>query len=148
MKTKEFIKALDDDRIAAAIGAAEKTTSGEIRVFVTERSVNDVIAEAEKQFVRLRMAETADRNGVLIYFAPVAQKFAVIGDKGVHERCGPRFWEQITSEMGPLLKASKFTEAIVLAVEQIGRVLAREFPWKEGDLNELPNRVERDSDSP
>ena len=143
METKAFLHALDDQQIGEAIAQAEKTTSAEIRVFVSESAANEPVLEAEKQFVRMGMTKTAQRNGVLIYFAPKSQKYAVIGDKGVHEKCGQKFWEHITEEMTPLLKVGRFTDAIVLAVKEIGASLAKEFPPLAGDKNELPNRVER-----
>jgi uncharacterized membrane protein len=46
--------------------------------------------------------------------------------------------------MTPLLKEHRFTEAIVQAVQEIGELLRKEFPWTEGDRNELPNDVARD----
>jgi uncharacterized membrane protein len=143
METKDFIHALNDDEVARAIGEAEKQTSGEIRVFVSESAVDNAVLEGEKQFIRMGMTKTAQRNGVLIYFAPKSQKFAVIGDEAVHKKCGQKFWEHITEEMTPLLKSNKFTEAVVLAVRDIGRALAKEFPPIANDKNELPNRVER-----
>ena len=144
MKVEEFLKALDDGKISDGISAVEKTTTGEIRVYVCSKEISDVVAEAEKQFVKLGMANTELRNGVLIYFAPRSQKYAVIGDQGVHQRCGANFWQHITEEMTPLLKTGRFTDAILLAVKEIGEVLAKEFPWVEGDRNELPNNVARD----
>lgn len=147
MNTKEFVKALDEAAISQAIAEAEQRTSGEIRVYVTEREITDPVAEAEKHFIKLGMTKTAERNGVLIYFAPRSQKFAVVGDQGVHARCGVEFWRHVTEDMVPLLKAGEFTPAVVLAVKEIGEVLAREFPWKAGDRNELPNRVEREGPS-
>jgi uncharacterized membrane protein len=143
MQTKEFLHALNDQQIAAAIAEAEKRTSGEIRVFVSESATVNPILEAEKHFVRLGMIKTAQRNGVLIFFAPKSQKFAVVGDEGVHKKCGQQFWEHITARMTPLLKEHKFTEAIVHAVHEIGGALAKEFPPLANDKNELPNRVER-----
>jgi uncharacterized membrane protein len=145
MHTKDFLHALNDQAISHEIAEAEKRTSGEIRVFVSEKLVEDPVPEAEKQFVALGMTKTELRNGVLIYFAPKAQKYAVVGDKGVHERCGQKFWEHIANDMTPLLKAGKFTEAVVLAVREIGGVLAKEFPCGTGDKNELPNKIERES---
>jgi uncharacterized membrane protein len=145
MQTKDFLHALKDEAIAHEIAEAEKRTSGEIRVFVSKKAVEDAVIEAEKQFVALGMAKTASRNGVLIYFSPKSQKYAVVGDKGVHEKCGQKFWEHITHDMTPLLKEGKFTEAIVLAVREIGAVLAKEFPWRSGDKNELPNKIARDN---
>ena len=143
METKAFLHALNDDQIAHAIAEAEKRTSGEIRVFVSESAVDDVIVAAEKQFVRMGMTKTAQRNGVLVYFAPISQKYAVIGDQGVHQKCGQQFWQHITEEMTPLLKAGKFTEAVVYAVREVGTALAKEFPSLPDDKNEIPNRVER-----
>lgn len=144
MHTKDFVHALDEKVIATAIAEAEKRTSGEIRVFVSEKQVQDAVAEAEKQFLALGMAKTAERNGVLIYFAPKSQRYAVIGDSGVHQRCGQNFWQHMTEEMTPLLKAGKFSEAVLLAIREIGEVLAREFPAKMGDRNELPNQIIRE----
>ena len=148
MQTREFIHALDDAKIAEAIGAAEKTTSGEIRVFVTEKSVDDAVLAGEKAFLRMGMHKTELRNGVLIFFAPKSQKYAVIGDEGVHKKCGQNFWNHIAEEMTPLLKAHRYTDAILTAVREIGEVLAQHFPRKAGDINELPNKVERDHPPP
>jgi uncharacterized membrane protein len=134
---------LNDEQIVGAIADAEKRTSGEIRVFVSERAVDNPIEAAEKEFVRMGMTKTAQRNGVLVFFAPKSQKYAVVGDQGVHQRCGQGFWEHITEDMTPLLRAGKFTEAVVHAVHEIGNTLAKEFPPIFGDKNELPNRVER-----
>jgi uncharacterized membrane protein len=143
MKTKEFLNALNDEQIAGAIAEAEKRTSGEIRVFVSESAVDEPMIEAQKQFRRLGMTKTAQRNGVLIFFAPKSQKFAVVGDEGVHKKCGQQFWERITEGMTRKLKEHKFTEAVVHAVHEVGHALAREFPPLPNDKNELPNRVER-----
>ncbi len=144
MKTSDFVHALDDKAIADAIAQAEKHTSGEIRVFVAEQAVQDPVVEAEKQFVKLGMTKTRQRNGVLLYFAPKSQKYAVVGDSGVHQRCGQNFWQHITEDMTPLLKQGKFTEGVLAAIREIGSVLAKEFPWEEGDRNELPNQIARD----
>ena len=144
MHTKDFVHLLDEKAIASAIAEAEKRTSGEIRVFVSEREVQDAVKEAENQFVALGMTKTAERNGVLIYFAPKSQKYAVIGDTGVHQRCGQDFWQHITAKITPLLKEGKFSEAVLLAIREIGEVLAREFPMKADDKNELPNQIIRE----
>jgi uncharacterized membrane protein len=67
----------------------------------------------------------------------------VVGDEGVHQKCGQSFWDHIAHDLYPLLKAGKFTEAVVYAVREIGESLAKEFPRTPDDKNELPNRVER-----
>lgn len=144
MKPKEFIDKLDDNKVMGAIAAAEQKSSGEIRVFVSNEKPADALVAAESQFLKLGMNKTRERNGVLIFFAPKVQQFAVVGDKAIHEKCGPDFWKQIASEITAHLKAGEFTEAVVDAVAHIGDVLVRHFPRSPDDRNELPNQVVRD----
>lgn len=141
MKAKEFIKSLDLEKIKQAIAYAEKKSSGEIRVVITRKKVEDPLDEAKKEFVKLKMDRTRDRNGVLILFAPETQKFAVWGDIAVNEKCGTDYWRGIVDLMIPLLKENRFTEAIILAVEKIGSVLTEHFPRKPDDTNELSDDV-------
>ena len=146
MQTGTFLKRLDNDRIVAAILEAENRSRGEIRVHVTNQPAAEVEAAARAQFDKLGMTKTALRNGVLIYVAPRSQKFAVIGDAGIHERCGPTFWTGIAAAMEKDFRAGRFTDGIVKGVKEAGDALARYFP-REGqapDVNELPDDVTRD----
>jgi uncharacterized membrane protein len=142
MRTKEFLGKLEHDRIARAIATAEATTSGEIRVFIQRGDVADAVSDARDQFERLGMTQTRERNAVLVFVAPRAQKFAVIGDRGVYEKCGQPFWEALTQAMRPHFEAQHFTDAIVHAVREAGSLLAQHFPRRPDDRNELPNAVE------
>ena len=142
MRTKEFLGKLEHDRIAKAIATAEATTSGEIRVFIQRGNVADAVSDARAQFERLGMTQTRERNAVLVFVAPRAQKFAVIGDRGVYEKCGEPFWEALTQAMRPHFQAQHFTDAIVHAVREAGSLLAQHFPRRPDDRNELPNAVE------
>ncbi|MGI8966646.1 MAG: TPM domain-containing protein [Limisphaerales bacterium] len=141
MKSKEFISQLDEEKIIAAISAAEKKTSGEIRVYISNKKREDALAFAQKRFVKLGMTRTRQRNGVLIYLAPAARKFAVVGDSGIHEKCGQTFWHETRDAMTDLLKQELYTEAIVMAVNEIGTLLSRHFPFRPGDTDELPNNI-------
>ena len=144
MKTSEFRERLHDDQIVAAIREAELKTSGEIRVFVSHKTVDDAVTAAQAQFIRLGMTATRERNGVLIFVAPRSHKFAVIGDEGVHKRCGDEFWRQLADEMSGHFKSARFTEGLVLGIRKAGDLLAKQFPRQPDDKNELPDRVEHD----
>lgn len=146
MRLKSFLKQVDHDRIVAAIGAAEARSRGEIRVHASNRAVADAQKAAAEQFERLGMTGTAQRNGVLIYVAPLSRSFAIIGDSGIHEKCGPGFWQQVASAMEQDFRAGKYTDGIVRGVERAGDVLAQHFPRGEGaaDRNELPDTVSED----
>jgi len=144
MKHKEFIDRLDDAKIVAEIAAAEQRTSGEIRVFISRRTPDDAMARARRRFEKLGMTRTRHRNAVLIYFAPRVHKFAVVGDRGIHEKCGDAFWDEAVAEIGEHLRAERFTDAVLHAVDKVGALLAEHFPATPGDAHHLPNEIERD----
>jgi uncharacterized membrane protein len=137
------IPPLDEARVVAAIAAAEARTSGEIRVFISSGKSADPIQAAEQQFERMGMTQTVARNGVLIYLAPASHTFAVIGDKGVHEKCGDAFWRELAATMSDHFKRGDFTPGLVLGIERAGALLAKFFPRGTDDRNELPDRIER-----
>jgi uncharacterized membrane protein len=144
MKAREFLKKLRHKEIVAAIQAAEKLTSGEIRVFITRNPVDDPVPAAQNHFVALGMEKTRDRNGVLIFVAPQTHKFAVIGDAAVHARCGKEFWTELALEMSGHFRKSEFTTGIIQGVHKAGELLAAHFPRRPGDTNQLSDAVETD----
>lgn len=145
MRLKSFLKRVDHDRIVSAIRTAEASSRGEIRVHASNRVVDDVETEAAAQFDRLGMTATRERNGVLIYVAPRSRRFAVIGDRGIHERCGPGFWSEVAKAMEEDFRHGRFTDGLVKGIERAGEVLAAHFPRAaQPDVNELPDTVSED----
>jgi uncharacterized membrane protein len=141
MKPHHFLKAVDHDRIVAAIAAAESRTSGEIRVYISRRKIDRALQEAGHCFTKLKMRRTPLRNAVLIFVAPVSHQFAVVGDTGVHAQCGDDFWREVVEVMEPSLKHGDFTEALVHGVEKVGSLLAAHFPPSAAGRNNLPDAV-------
>lgn len=142
MRTHNFIRQLEHDRIVDAIKKAEAKTTGQIRVFLQRgRFEEDALVRAQKKFFQLGMEKTAERNAVLILVAPRVQKFAVIGDEGVHAKCGEKFWEELVGRMRQHFLREDFTEALLEAVETAGSLLAKYFPRTGPAPNELPDDV-------
>jgi uncharacterized membrane protein len=133
MKPKEFLNQLRHDDIVAGIHDAERKTSGEIRVFISHEKVEDPVAAAQKIFEKMGMTRKHHRNGVLIFVAPRAHKFAVIGDEGVHKRCGDEFWQAMAESMSGYFKKSEFTEGILHGVRKAGELLAAHFPLRDDE---------------
>jgi len=144
MRPAHFIRQLEDEKIVAAIREAEHGTSGQIRVHISHRKISDALAQAQNRFEKLGMTKTRERNAVLIYVAPRARKFAVVGDIAVHAKCGEEFWKKVSAEMTRDLQNASPTNAIVNAVKKIGALLAEHFPPQPNEQNELPDKVERD----
>jgi uncharacterized membrane protein len=139
-----FFSKFDSDRIVAAIAAAERKSSAEIRVHVTRQIPKKLEERALRRFQLLGMTKTAERNGVLFYIAPRARKFRILGDAGIHEKCGEEFWQQVAAAMEGRFRRGEFTEGLVEGIEKVGEVLATHFPWREGDRDELPNEIDEE----
>jgi len=140
---KEFIVLLDQAQITAAIGAAERETSGEIRVHIQPKARGgEPRYVAERTFERLGMTKTALRNGVLLFIASEERSFVILGDKGIDEKVPADFWDQIAAKLAFRFRNGEFTEGIVEAITAAGQQLKMYFPRAEGDVNELSDEID------
>lgn len=144
MRQKDFLAALDTQRITDAIAAAEKMTSGEIRVHIQPKARGDIRAVAERTFERLGMTKTELRNGVLLFIASEEQRFVILGDKGINEVAPAGFWDDIATRLTIRFKAGDFTDGIVEAIHSAGEELRHDFPRAKADVNELTNEISVD----
>lgn len=143
MKQKEFIAALDQPRITAAIAVAEGETSGEIRVHIQPKAIGGYARYvAERTFERLGMTKTALRNGVLLFIASEENSFVILGDKGIDEKVPAGFWDEIAAMLTIRFKNGEFTDGIVEAITAAGQQLKSYFPRAEGDVNELSDEID------
>jgi uncharacterized membrane protein len=142
MRTKEFLSKLEHDRIVQAIRDAEAGTSGEIRVYIQRGKLSaDPLIVAQKKFQQLGMHRTRERNAVLIFVAPRVHKFAVIGDKAIHEKCGEQFWQHVVDGMRAHFQSEKFSHALTEAINEVGKILGAHFPRTSAKANELPDEI-------
>ncbi|MFZ9695576.1 MAG: TPM domain-containing protein [Chitinophagaceae bacterium] len=142
-RSKPIFEKQDIDRLKLAIAAAEKSTSGEIRVFIESRCrYVEATDRAAELFVQLKMQETAARNGVLIYLATKDHQLAIWGDQGIHENLGDNYWQQRIHEMISTFNTSDYVAGIIACIEQIGVALSTHFPYQgDADKNELSDEI-------
>ena len=136
-----FFSRKEKKQILAAVQAAEKNTSGEIRVHLEYRALGPVYGHAQKVFQRIGMTKTSERNGVLIFLATHDKKFAVLGDVGINEKVPEGFWNDVVLIMQEHFKQNKFAEGISEAVLRIGEKLKAYFPYQKNDKNELSDGI-------
>ena len=142
-KKPEILPADEAAVIVKAIKEAERTTSGEVRVFI-ERTCKfvDPLDRAAEIFWSLKMDHTEDRNAVLIYVAMKDHQYAVVGDKGIHEKLGSEFWQNEVRLMGNHFKQNHYVDALVQVINDVGQALALHFPYDHVvDRNELPDEI-------
>ena len=124
-----------------AIGAAERRTSGELRVHLEDHIEEDVLDHAAYVFEELGMHRTRDRNGVLVYVAVADRQVAVLGDSGINEQVPDGFWTDVVGLLKLHFAAGRHAEGLVEAVHLIGEKLSSFFPLREDDTDELSNEV-------
>lgn len=138
---KNFFSQQEKDAIVAAIQSAEAQTNGEIRVHIEEKCPGDPMERAAHWFDKLGMAKTENSTGVLFYLAVKSHKFSVIGDKGIHEKVGDPFWQNVRDELEHHFKEGDFTGGLIAAITEAGKRLKTHFPKSEGNQNELDNDI-------
>jgi uncharacterized membrane protein len=129
----------DKNRILEAIQEAEKQTSGEIRVHADTKCSGDPVQNAVAQFERLKMHETKDRNGVLIYIATEDRKLAIIGDQHINEKVSSDYWETTKNQLITAFKKGEYVTGITEAIADVGKKLKVHFPYLSDDKDELTN---------
>jgi uncharacterized membrane protein len=136
-----MLTASEKEEIQECIRLAELKTSGEIRVHIDKKCPSDPFEKAVTIFNKLKMYQTRDRNGVLIYLSSSDRKLAIIGDQGINEVVPPDFWESTKNELIFRFKRNEFTQGIIDAVTEAGKQLQQYFPLKSDDKNELSNEI-------
>lgn len=142
-EVESFLSKQEESEIVAAILEAEKDTSGEIRVHLEHSFKGDHMKRAQELFYRLKMDNTRESNGVLLYIAVHDHRFVIIGDSGINKRVPDDFWDQTRDLIAQNFKNGKFKKGIIAGVLSAGNELKKHFPWKPGDTNELSNEVSR-----
>lgn len=144
MSVENFFSKEEKKQITDAIAEAELNTSGEIRLHMEAHCKIDVLDRAAYVFEKLKMHETAQRNGVLFYLAVQDHKFAILGDGGINHVVPANFWDEIKETMLGFFKEGKFTEGLSKGILMAGEQLKANFPYHHEDVNELSDEISFD----
>jgi uncharacterized membrane protein len=139
-------------KLAAQVAGSEAGHSGEIRIYVEAglplrylwRPVSTAQITRERalaMFGKLRVWDTAQNNGVLIYLLLAERRIEIVADRGLNERVAPGTWSQLVDEMRAAFKAGDFEGGLARAVQEVSTLLQRHFAVSAGthNPNELPN---------
>jgi uncharacterized membrane protein len=135
------------DAIGRAVAEQEKRHRGELRVviegglpiqaLVSGRTARD---RALEHFARLRVWDTEDNAGVLIYLLLADRRVEIVADRGIHECVGDTAWETICGAMQQEFAAGRFEAGMIGGLSAVSDLLAQHFPTQPGDNpNELPD---------
>lgn len=136
-------------RIERAIDAAEQGHSGEIRFAVEARLPWSYLkrrAPARERalmvFAKLRLWDTEDNNGVLIYVELADRSIEIVADRGLARRVAPAQWEAIAAAMRERFRARRYEDGVTEAAAAVAALLREHFPLAAGAArtDDLPNR--------
>jgi uncharacterized membrane protein len=135
-------------RLADLVAASERRHTGEIRIYVEAglplsylwRDANPR-ERAIAMFGKLRVWDTEQNNGVLIYLLLADRAIEVVADRGLTRHVPPQQWQQITQAMADAFAAGRYEDGLRQAIEAVGAELLRHFPASPGEANpnELPD---------
>jgi uncharacterized membrane protein len=133
--------------IEQATARGESLHGGEVR-FAVEPALEPAALlrglsareRALEVFSQLRLWDTDERNGVLIYLLLADRDIEIVADRGVNAKVRADQWEAICRTMEASLRRGQYGEAVVAGVDAVSRLLAAHFPRRPGDRNELPDR--------
>ena len=140
---EDFLSAQEEQEIIEAIRVAESETSGEIRVHIEQDCDMDVYERALDVFHFLKMDNTIQRNGVLIYVAVDNKAFVIFGDQGINNNVDDNFWNSTRDKIASHFKTGHFKQGLIDGIKESGSVLSAHFPWEHGDRNELDNTISK-----
>ena len=140
---EDFLSHKEEQEIVDAILTAEKNTSGEIRVHIEASAKIDHFSRAQQVFHFLKMDNTKDENGVLLYVAVKDKKFVIYGDKGIDKAVPKGFWDKTKEIISSYFKNGDFKNGIIQGILKAGKELEAHFPWHHNDINELSNDISK-----
>ena len=138
-----FLTSNEEAEIVEAIRIAENTTSGEIRVHIEQKCDIDAYEHALEVFHLLKMNNTQQRNGVLIYVAVDNKSFVILGDQGINNIVGADFWNSTRDKISNQFKSSNFKQGLIDGITEAGKALSQHFPWNDDDKDELDNSISK-----
>jgi uncharacterized membrane protein len=133
--------------IGDAIALGEKTHRGELR-FVVEAALpltalwhdQSTRARAIELFSNLRVWDTEENSGILIYVQLLDRRVEILADRGIAARVPQAEWEVICRAMEASFRRAEWRQGALQAVTRAGELLANHFPAGADNPNELPDK--------
>ncbi len=133
--------------IGRAIAEQERRHDGELR-FAVEASLPfvDLVrgvsarARAVRLFSDLRVWDTEQNCGVLIYLLLADKRVEIVADRGIHRQVGETAWEAICGAMQQEFAQRRFQHGVVVGVQAVSDLLAAHYPPRSEKRDELPDR--------
>jgi putative membrane protein len=95
---------------------------------------------ALRAFYEKGLYKTRDETGILIFISLLEHKVWIIGDRGINEKIEPDHWRHLASQVAQGMRTGSGCDMLCTVIEECGIILARHFPRRNDDINELSDR--------
>jgi uncharacterized membrane protein len=146
--TRRAVPADVAERLMRRVAASERRHTGEIRVYVEAGLPLSYLwrgatprERAVAMFGKLRVWDTDDNNGVLIYLLLAEHAIEIVADRGLARQVPQGEWQAIVQRMGSAFHDGRFEDGLTQALEEVSALLVAHFPSQAGaaNPNELPD---------
>jgi putative membrane protein len=105
------------------------------------RQAEAVRDRALRAFYENGLHRTREETGILIFISTLERKVWILGDRGINGRIPPDFWQALAGELAAGLRAGRAADTLCRVIAGCGSELARHFPRRADDRNELSDEV-------
>lgn len=145
MDTEGFLSQSDERRVEAAIAAAERATTAEMKIVVLRWCWSDLARKAIEVFHRLGLDRTKAHNCVLILIVRSNREFIIYGDRGITARVGFDYWFDVRDVMAGHFREGRIVEGLCEAIGMIGEKLVEHYPTQGENPNEIDDAIVHES---
>jgi hypothetical protein len=132
--------------IEQAIHSGEMAQGGEIR-FAIEGGLHGLSLlkgqtpreRAVEVFSQLRVWDTEQNTGVLVYVLLADQAVEIVADRGIHARAGSHNWNAICQQMQRAFARGDYCGGALGGVAALSQTVGAHYPELTGQGNELPD---------
>ncbi len=110
--------------------------------FVGRKRVDEAVRErAVRAFFEKGLYRTRDETGILIFLSLLEHKVWILGDRGIDNRISREIWQSLARELSLGMREKRACDALCKVISACGGELARHFPKRPDDTNELVDDV-------
>jgi uncharacterized membrane protein len=147
---RQHFNANNLQQLSATIAAAEQGHRGEIRVVVESQLPLSVVLKgvssrqrAINYFADLRVWDTEENSGILLYLNLAERKIEIVADRGIAKLVEQTAWNKICQQLQHQLGADQVVEGLGKAIAEFGTLLRQHYPIdsRDSNPNELSNEL-------
>jgi uncharacterized membrane protein len=135
------------EAVVQAVRALEKSHDVELKVVVegglpAAALLRGVTSRerAVELFSQLRVWDTANNTGVLIYLQFADRKIEIVADRGINARVSQAEWDAACVAMAEEFRVGRYEQGALAGIEHVSALLVKHLPPPPpGDRDELPD---------